>query len=373
MENKERKRYDGLDQLRGILAFTVMIYHYLSWQDVDLFWAIQKPLDLMGLYAVSTFYVLSGCALYIVYHNTQLDRSFMMGFWVKRSLRIVPLFWLVTTVTILFSLIQSGEVSGWKVFLNYSLLFSWADPAAYISTGAWSIGNEWAFYMIFPLLIWGLKTKFNMLVIVIPALAIACYYWFFILTPHRSVASQWSVYVMPMNQFPLFLGGFLIGTYVMAPKWAASFNNRILCLATLIFVMYSYFFTTADSIYGWSRVILVLIALLWCYCFGAQRIFNRKTSIILNWLGMISYTLYLVHPLVIRVARKLLEENGHINQLLGMNAAVSNVAIVVISIGVTLLVSHYIYMFLEKPMIILGKRKASEYRSQKVDGFIPNK
>ena len=59
-------RYEGLDQLRGILAFSVMIYHYTEWQKIQLPWLLHQPLSLIGVYAVGTFYTLSGFALYVV-------------------------------------------------------------------------------------------------------------------------------------------------------------------------------------------------------------------------------------------------------------------------------------------------------------------
>ncbi len=60
-------RLYNLDYLRGLSAFAIMIYHYLSWTYNK--YSSDDFLGRLGIYGVSIFYVLSGLTLYYVYHK----------------------------------------------------------------------------------------------------------------------------------------------------------------------------------------------------------------------------------------------------------------------------------------------------------------
>ena len=147
MERLREQRYQGLDHLRGMLATLVMIYHCLLWLEVSESapLILRGPLQLIGLYAVSTFYALSGAALFLVYRNRAVDRPFLREFVIKRAFRIIPLFWAATTATMVYRGFAPLRENPLEVMLSYSMLFSWVNPKAYFAVGAWSIGNEWAF------------------------------------------------------------------------------------------------------------------------------------------------------------------------------------------------------------------------------------
>ena len=60
-------RLHNLDYLRGLAAFGIMIYHYLS-SSIGRF-SSESFMGRLGIYGVSIFYVLSGLTLYHVYHE----------------------------------------------------------------------------------------------------------------------------------------------------------------------------------------------------------------------------------------------------------------------------------------------------------------
>ncbi len=148
-------RIEMLDYLRGIMAISVMSYHYFSWSQLQLQFPLNQIFSRLGIYAVSAFYILSGISLSIGYQRRMVDGDFIKEFFIKRFMRIAPLFYVVITMyLILIPLTYSYVISNYKlIFLNYSFLFAWVDPISYIAIGAWSIGNEWVFYSIFPLML----------------------------------------------------------------------------------------------------------------------------------------------------------------------------------------------------------------------------
>ena len=297
------QRYEGLDHLRGLLALTVMVYHYqgwLGWTD-NLIFALQRPLTLLGLYSVSTFYCLSGAALFIVYHSRTVDLNFLREFAIKRSLRICPLFWATTTVSLALVGFAATQNDSYRVFLSYSLLFSWLDPTAYFTTGAWSIGNEWAFYTLFPFLLAAYKYRLSKYLLIIVALSVSSYYAFMVIDPTIAVDDQWSAYIDPLNQVLLFVGGIIIGSLIIK-RSSSSASLPILLAASSLFVVISCLFDTPHCIHGFLRLTLAGVCLAWCYGAGTVQ---RRTGWMghsLDWVGSLSYSVYLLHPVVFKVA-----------------------------------------------------------------------
>ncbi|HOY69302.1 MAG TPA: hypothetical protein PLZ85_00405 [Methylotenera sp.] len=54
-------RLDSLDWLRGLLAFSIMIYHLTSWEISPL--ESSHLLGRLGIYGVSMFFLLSGLSM----------------------------------------------------------------------------------------------------------------------------------------------------------------------------------------------------------------------------------------------------------------------------------------------------------------------
>ncbi len=67
VRNLPPSRVESLDYLRGLLAVSVMIYHYVAWSGVEL--GADTVLGRLGIYSVSTFYILSGLSLGLVYRG----------------------------------------------------------------------------------------------------------------------------------------------------------------------------------------------------------------------------------------------------------------------------------------------------------------
>jgi exopolysaccharide production protein ExoZ len=351
--------------LRGLLAFSVMIYHYTEWQKIQLPWLLQQPLSLLGVYAVGTFYTLSGFALYVVYREKNIGLSFLSEFWIKRVCRIVPLFWLVSTVTLLITKTPavpwSEHLEIRTIFLNYSLLFSWVDPSAYLATGAWSIGNEWAFYTLFPLILWTSRFKSGLCITGVAVLATTCWFAFSLMNASTPLDQQWGTYIHPLNQLVLFSAGVLLGPTIITAAFHKAYPTQVWVTAVL-FVVASYLSDVSHWVSGFGRLTMVAICVICCQGFAITRLEHGWTSKILTFLGSISYTMYLMHPIAHHCVCKVL---GKIQSLTGKQTfgdQALNILNFVSSIAATLVISAIIYRFLEKPVIALGKRLSRRRR-----------
>ena len=111
----------------------------------------------IGLYGVSVFYILSGLTLYLIYINSlKLDWRSLLTFGIKRSFRIYPLLRLTVALTLW---LNPKLYNPTDLFLSVTGLFGFLKPAGGLGTGVWSIGNEFVFYTVFPILI--LIAQFN--------------------------------------------------------------------------------------------------------------------------------------------------------------------------------------------------------------------
>ena len=342
-------RLHNLDYLRGLAAFGIMIYHYLSWTLGK--FPSETFLGRVGIYGVSIFYVLSGLTLFYVYHHKMLpSKSDLLAFAKKRFFRIFPLLWLATITAILLSRKFPDAA---KLFLNLSGLFGLLKWDAYISTGAWSIGNELVFYIFFPVFIFlSRKNKIALTILSLILLGLYLYFAFQLLDPARSLgeADQWRNYVNPLNQVFLFLGGFSIGLIFKHRNIPVVLNLLILITGLALFIFYPVQGDTIQLVTGINRIVFTVCCFLVCISFYKLRVdFPSVINTPLKLLGEASYSVYLLHPLVYSVV-------GKVVTLAGKHAfPISDGIKISISIIITLITSYVVYEYFEKYFMRLGR------------------
>jgi len=300
------RRIESLDYLRGLMAVSVMAYHYVGSAGALL--TSGSVLGRLGIYAVAVFYVLSGLSLAVVYYGRIADGGDVADFVVRRVFRIFPLFYIAVTVALLYAALSStvrGEVFEfpWRAaILNYTLSFGLIDPTAYLSTGAWSIGNEMVFYMIFPILLL-LTRRFPVALPVafVASLCVELGFAFQWLSRDEPIEQQWAVYINPFNQLFLFLSGVVIGAYFrpgqLAGRRIAPLLVGLGCVA--LFCLWPGSGNQISIATGWSRVALSTACVLFVACmFTVDPRFGARAGRVLAFLGEGCYSIYLLHPLV---------------------------------------------------------------------------
>lgn len=338
-----KDRIDYLDYLRGLMALGIMIYHYFSW--VYGSYDSESFLGILGIYGVSTFYVLSGLTLYIVY-NKSLTIHTISHFMIKRFFRIFPLLWISILLTILL-LNKTFDIK--TVLLNISGLFGFVAHDKYISTGAWSIGNELVFYAFFPLIIlFAKKIRVFIEVFFVTSLCLGIYFAFFYLDEGQTLGKQWSIYINPLNQLFLFSGGILIG------KLIGSYRNNLISIFLLlltigIVVFYPVSGNRINLLVDWNRLLFASL------CFVITIVFLLIDFPIVEWghkilgkLGHISYTIYLIHPIVFWYLNKF-------NTIEYFDKSLHPEIFISISMLLTFTVSIIIYELIEFEFIKIGK------------------
>lgn len=337
-----------------------MLYHYYGRAIGPL--DAGAPLARLGIYAVASFYVLSGVSLALVYRNGISTQRDVRRFFLKRVFRIAPLYWIVATLFLVRHIIVEKQVVDpelWMtIALNFSLTFGFVRPWDYLTTGAWSIGNEVVFYSFFPFVLFVRERKFLLLIVAAVVSAIAAGWFAFVeLDPRERLSSQWDLYVHPFNQAHLFVAGCAIGqTFVQHARLGPG-----IAITTSFLILGAFFAwpVSGDMIAlttGWNRVVFSLMVT----CFVVVCLYWRPElrgwrHKILEALGAGCYSIYLLHPLAVFPARRICERLG-----LGISCSF------LLAVIFTFLASWISYRFVETPAMRLGRRFAASDRSTHV-------
>jgi exopolysaccharide production protein ExoZ len=342
----DSNRLHSLDYLRGITAFGIMIYHYtggICSRSAD------TIMGRLGVYGVAIFYILSGLTLFHVYNeNMKPTWSETKSFFKKRIFRIFPLLWVVTIVAVLVS---QKTPNFFDLFLNLSGLFGFVAWDVTFSGGVWSIGNELVFYVFFPIFIY-LSHKSQVWFWVLGVIIFLIFIYFAFIKIHYGMPmlEETSDYFNPLNNLFLFFGGFIIGKYLKRHEISSIILHVIIIVGLGLFVFYPVFGKKIDLLIGVNRLVFTLSSCMICIYF--YKLSYQVPTFIhkpLLWLGEVSYSLYLIHPIVIRINRKFLEHYF-------IDLPSIKITSMFVCIIITLVLSYFSYNYLEKFFMKLGRK-----------------
>lgn len=262
-----------------------------------------------GSIGVPLFFMISGFIMVVTTQNSRPTFAYVKGYYLKRAVRILPLYYILTLVLIIglgefryYFIDHSNELlSGlffFPTYLNY-IGPSYGMPPLEVG---WSLCYEVFFYILLGVSIFFGRYRWAVL---IGLMAVLVYLIPFItngeVMPLLSgyygyTSSYFSLMTNPVILF--FIVGVLIGLFYISSH---TIQNYLLsqCLAgtaIVVFILsYFGFITLAKSYYSNILVCgLLLFALL---------LRNKVKPFVLPkplvFLGDMSYSLYLVHPLVI--------------------------------------------------------------------------
>jgi peptidoglycan/LPS O-acetylase OafA/YrhL len=325
----KQNKYNGLDHLRALAILIVLLYHYCKlfphpeWTEI---------LGSFGWVGVDLFFVLSGflIASQLFEGIKENNNVNLREFYFKRFFRIIPAY--LTVVLLYFAVPMFKEREGlaplWK-FLTFTQNIGLDLKTQRAFSHAWSLCIEEQFYLLFPLMLFGLtfirKRKvmlWGLLVLFLGTALLRLLSWNLFVAPLEddpSFGLNWSKYLY----YPTYnrLDSLLVGVGLAAvskflPKTKQFFDRNyfIFLIAGLLFISVAYIISKEQasfnaSIFGFSLVALafgcITAAALSPNCF-----LYKYRSRVTWFIALLSYSTYLLHKGIIHLTQDFCNERG---------------------------------------------------------------
>lgn len=347
----------NLNPLRFILALLVMLVHIPEFfRNRGLPTYNDGIIFHRGREAVYVFFVLSGFLIIRLLYREAVQKGSinLRSFYIRRILRIYPLYFLILITGFLYyNVVLSFMGIPYEVdydFTNALLMFIFFLPnvasTLYQPGGVleilWSIGIEEQFYLLIPPMLAFLKKEFFIKFIIILTLV---YFAIF--------ASDLFPF---LRKFDFLYFYFSTGGLLAVLHERYDLGNKmhkylkVVILATFILYFCTDIFKGMDAnVYHFVSMLLFSITIMTLGYTPVINIQNKQ----LNYLGKISYGIYMFHPIVMQLI-------GYFILKLVAKVDVSDITIILLSyglvFGVTFIVSHFSYQYFEKPFLNLKNK-----------------
>ncbi|MEO3474006.1 acyltransferase [Roseomonas sp. CAU 1739] len=206
-----------IDAVRGWAIILVMTTH-VGGSFPELYWPLKK-LTNFGWHGVQLFFIASAVTLcYSWNRSIEPYGRRALNFFIRRFLRIAPLYYF----GVVFYMVVQPPGSGFSVAqLLRSVFFinAWhpdwipTTPGWMVVPGGWSIGVEFTFYALFPLLIVFLSSTGRAVAMLILAIVVAIMANTFGLSFFQEYSGVYLnnfLYFWFFNQMPVFMIGFVV-------------------------------------------------------------------------------------------------------------------------------------------------------------------
>lgn len=292
----------GFDFLRGLCAIGVAYYHILGSLGVN-----DIKLYSVGLYGVYIFFILSGASIYIAYADKIRAGYDLRKFLGQRLFRLAPLFALVVLVGPLFDyndFQEYGRAFLDKAILNVTFAFGLGNPGhASLATGGWSLGIEFVFYLLFPVILAFVSGSIrSALVFLAAAFLVQTLFVRTQINGYGDLGRNYYTYLEFLAFPAYFVAGCIIGRTVMSAKvnvgsirWQTGLWVAFVLLALTVLLSNGSY--REVPLIGVHRLLLPLACATLVLAAGFVR-FPSRLTVVATALGNMSYGLYLLHPLV---------------------------------------------------------------------------
>jgi len=321
------KPFKNLNAIRFIAAFMVIIHHIeqiKSILHIPNYWE-NNTVVIIGKLGVVIFFVLSGFLIsYLLLKEQEITKTIhIKKFYMRRILRICPLYFLIIFVSFfILPFMEVFKINGfdksviWHDLYSKLLLYTLFLPNLAASVygfmpyihQTWSIGAEEQFYLLYPVLNKYIKNKWAIAFGVISIYLVVKFSFHFL--PENKYIALFKLFWLSTPIDCMAIGG--IFALIIYEQTAFVITLRkilftkhvqiITCLLTIILIYNAFYFPYLHFEF-YAVLFGILITNFAC---NEQRLFSME-NYYLNYLGKTSYSLYILHPIAITLAIKLLD------------------------------------------------------------------
>jgi peptidoglycan/LPS O-acetylase OafA/YrhL len=345
-----RMRLTSLDAVRGIASFIVVLCHIHGNLSDQLrerlsasMWARAVTLFTNGDAAVIIFFMLSGYVLALPFFR-HAQPPYLQFVW-KRFCRIYIPF---AAAIIIAIFLYPFDPPTLRAIIGHFLMVGTGHNVK-LDVAMWSLVYEMRISLVFPLLILLCRNTRIAFVSAVIMLIVSTR----ILVAHAdsspfTVEPFWVTMIWTIRVMPYFIFGILLSKHAAIIKEHMVMRGKVwLLLAPLIIFLFphrGYLSIRRDIIYDVAAALMIILAL---NAPSVARVLNRS---VLQWLGRISYSLYLVHvPILTALFTRFAGQPIWLIAITGIVAS--------------LLAATVMHSLVEVPAIKLGQRFAPAVRS----------
>jgi peptidoglycan/LPS O-acetylase OafA/YrhL len=357
------------DLLRGVAALIVVVGHftylYLHSPEVVALITMGEPslpvefpqivlrlVDIFNLpsMGVAAFFLISGFVIPLSLEGTSTRAYFL-----KRFLRIFPTYWVALTIGIAALFVSASFWSkpvahdAVDYFSNTFLLANLFGRFDILSV-AWTLQIEVKFYLVAPFIYIALK-RGMLWPLLLCGLAVVCVCWNATSFCNNVDIACWDHYRFSVRMFwidVMHMVFMLIGSVIYAQYRKLITNWQAIAGVAFLFASYQGAVLASplpvsnrDLPYLWGLMI-----------FGSLYLLRGRVTLtpVFRFLANISYSLYVIHPLV-----------GYVTMRLLMAAGLSYLPAFAVALGLVIVIAWAMHLCVEAPMIALGKRLSSAW------------
>ncbi|MGF1691960.1 acyltransferase family protein [Photobacterium kagoshimensis] len=296
MNDSIDSRLNELDMLRGLALIGVITVHTVLFFPSG--FLMLDNILVLGRFGVQLFFVISGFTMALVSSRVKIiDKKFIVNFYLKRFLRIIPLLFIASLLYIPVHLSPSYWNPLGFDFSNYIILYTmlsgfFPENINNVVPGSWSIINELYFYIIFPALLYLINrySVYTIYLIMILLMFFSSPLEFIIRELYSSSDNNLLddfIYLNFLNQLPCFLLG-VLAFYLYELK-LSSLRRHGLILSSISLMYFIYwiafgggFLTYIISLSAFAMLMITLS-------------FKLPYPKVLSQIGKVTYTGYIIH------------------------------------------------------------------------------
>jgi peptidoglycan/LPS O-acetylase OafA/YrhL len=316
------KQVNIIDSLRAFAAISVCIFHFVCTTTGLEYPATMTALSTFGQYGVHIFFVISGFIIpWSMYYKNYRIGS-MLKFMAKRLIRLEPPYLASILLILIIAFIKTRfhigaeaaeAITPARIGLHFGYLINFFPEYKWLNNVYWTLAIEFQYYLIM---------SFLYLLFVHKSL------WLRVLAYALCFGMAWFVSDASNKHFPAYAPLFLFGIIVF--QYKANLVGSLEC-AIIIVACFVYNYAVLNiptACFGLSTALVILF-------------FAELKIPVLDRLGKMSYSIYLIHPVIGAAVINILSRYAH--------TTIQKLLILLAGLIVTFASSYLMYLLIEKP------------------------
>jgi peptidoglycan/LPS O-acetylase OafA/YrhL len=352
----ESQRFVLIDGMRGIAALAVVCFHFYEGSHFQDFSGTRLATLVDGVLrngwlGVQIFFVISGFVIAHSFRNYQASPRLFKNFLLRRLIRLCPPYWLVIGLTVsrnfVSNFVITDRVAPVPGVIHFLANASFTHPLFGVESIleiAWTLCAEMQFYIFFFVLLWiaqRLEPSLSSHRINPAVLALV------IFTPPFLLSLLMKLGII---DFPL-PGIFLSDWHSFFLGVLAYWTLKKDVVLTRYFLASLMLMTLLLAVRPWNLSVMtsgITVGIVWLAGNG-NGIYRWLNYSWMQYLGTISYSLYLIH---IVVGTRIM----NLGYRVMADSIVSFTGLFLLAVFCSLLAAHWLHLYIEKPALEFSKR-----------------